>query len=551
MIDDNELKKIINNLTLEEKIGQLLMENFIGKYEIPDKTKEAIIQGRIGNIIYFSGCNVESGIQLAKLSTEVHNLFLKTRNKIPPIIAIDQEGGQLTAIRKDATITPGNMAIGATKDFNNAYIIGKITGKELKAMNITMNLAPVIDTASNQNIPVFDNRFFGDNAEFVGKMGINFIKGCQSQNVATCAKHFPGLSNSLKDTHNDLNIIDKPMNVLEKNEFLPFKMAVNGGVAAILTNHSLYPFIDKKYPATLSKKIINDYLRKKLNFNGVVISDDLYMKAIIKNYGLEEAALIALNAGVDIILAAVSTETIFNYLLKMVRKWKLSIDTVNDALERILKLKSKYAKNLVSIKKTLKVLNNKISIQHSQKIADKAITVIKNEERLIPLKIKKYEKICIIQPPIIRLCMSDTSNLYGGSILKEEIKKRHKNTEEHIIGINPTRDEIDSLHDNVFISDVIIACTSNAFKYKKQIDMIKMILEFKKMGKKIITVSLRSPGDFILYPETKTHIATYGNWGVLMKSFVKILFGEIKSYGRLPVSINSLYKLNFEKGDQK
>lgn len=543
---NKKIKNIIKNLSIEEKIGQLMMENFLGKKEIPDSTKEAILKGRIGNIIYFSGCNVDNGLQLSELSGKVQKIFAKTKHKIPGLIAIDQEGGQLAAVREKATIGPGNMAIGATFDKNAAFTIGKIAGRELNAMNINLNLAPVLDTACNKDLPVYDNRIFGSCPEFVGKMGIAYIMGCQQAKVAACAKHFPGLSNTEKDTHNELDMIDKSLNILERNEFLPFKMAIKGGVSSVLTSHTIYPAIDKKFPATLSKKIINEYLRKKLKFNGVVITDDLYMKAIIKNYGLEEAAFFALIAGADIILAAVSTEGIHKYLVKQAQKGKLSEDIINQAVERVLKLKLKYTDKIKNISVTKKILNNKVFIAQSQKIAEKAVTLVKNQEKLIPLKPKENEKICIIQPAIIRLCMSDTSNLYGDSILKKEIEKYHNKVEEHIVGINPTKEEIDSLHDNVFISDIIIACTANAYKFTGQVEMIKMICEFKKMGKKIITVALRSPSDIAFYNEVDTHILTYGNWPDNIRALVKIIFGESKVYGKLPVNIFNLYKSGFK-----
>lgn len=543
---ESEIKRIISSMTLEEKVGQLFMEYNESKYEVLPHVKQALKEGIIGSIIYFSGCNVEDGVQLSELSIKVQEASKKSKYKLPAIIAIDQEGGQLAAVRKKAVITPGNMAIAATNSIDDARVMGEITGAQLKAMNVNVNLAPVVDTACNLDVPVTSNRFFASDPELVGKMGAAYVKGCQSKGISACLKHFPGQSNSEKDTHWHLDVIDKSLEELERNELLPFKMGIAAGVDSVLTIHAMFPALDKDFPATLSEKIINGVLRKKLGFNNLVITDDVYMKAIKDHYGVDEAAYLAINAGCDIVMGAAGTKTMHQYVIKKIREGKLSIDKIHSALERVLRFKFKYCTDITPVSKAKKILENKKFEQMSQQVADNSITLIRNNEGLLPLKLKKNDIICIIQPGMIRLEMSDAVNLYDENILKKEIMKRHKNVREVVIGLEPNKEELISIFDNAFISDVIIACTQNAFKYCPQVKMIKELKELADAkNKKLITVALRSPSDLAWYPEVETHIVTYGNWDCQMRALVKVLFGEIKPKGKLPVPIKGLYNVGY------
>lgn len=542
-----DLRPIINKMTTEEKVGQLFMEYMEHKYEVLPHIKEAFAEGRIGSIIYFSGCNVEDGVQLGALSAKVLKESMKHRHGIPALLAIDQEGGQLASVRKKATLGPGNMAIGASASVKDAETMGFIAGTQLKAMNIGVNLAPVVDTASNLDVPITSNRFFGSDPKLVGQMGAAYVKGCQRAGMGACLKHFPGMGNSEKDTHWHLDVIDKPLSRLEKNEFLPFKMGIDAGAASLLTIHAIFPALDKRHPATLSDKIINGYLRKKMGFNGLIISDDVYMKAIKNNYGLDEAAYLAINAGVDIVMGAAATRSMFDYCLKKIKQGKLTMDQVNAAVERVLVYKSKYCMDIVPTPKAKKILVTKKFDDLAQKVSDHAITVVKNDEGVLPLKLKKNETVCLIQPGMVRLEMSDACNLYTENILKKEIEKYHPNVREVTIGLEPNKEEIISILDNAFISDTIIACTNHAFRYTKQAEMMKEIIKLaESKKKKLVVVALRSPSDLYMFPEANTYVATYGNWDCLMKSLVKVLFGKIKAVGKLPVPIRGLFKIGFK-----
>ncbi len=550
-----DIKKLISEMTLEEKLGQLFMEYMEDKYNVLPHIKDALDSGRIGSIIYFSGCNVEDGLQFGELSAKLQMEAGKRGRGIPLVLAIDQEGGQLTSVRKLATISPGNMAIGATDSIKDAENIGRMTGRQMKVMNVSVNLAPVVDSACNLDVPIVSNRVFGSDPRRVGAMGAAYVKGCQAEGVAACLKHFPGQANSEKDTHWHLDVIDKPLAQLEKNELLPFKMGIDAGVDSLLTIHAIFPALDKKLPATLSEKIINGYLRKTLGFKKLIISDDVYMKAIKNHYGLDEAAYLAIKAGVDIVMGAADTKTMHKYCIEQVRKGKLSMDQVNESVARVLEFKQKYCTSIATPAQAKKVLitNAAADEKVSQTVADHAITVIRNNAGVLPLKPGKKDKIVVIQPGNIRLEMSDAVNLYDKNNLVEEIKKRHDNVREVVIGLEPNKEEIISILDTCFISDIIIVGTQHVYRHPAQKNMMDDIIKLaESKNKKLITVALRSTTDLAYYPEAQTHLVSYGNWACLNKALVKVMFGEIEAVGKLPVPIKGLYKTGYSyKGKMK
>lgn len=543
---------LLLRMTLEEKVGQLLFEDFIGKDAPTEGIKEAILRHHIGGIIFFSGCNVDNGLQVAKLTKQLQEISLRTKLKIPLFISIDQEGGQLAAVIRKATIHPGNMAIGAAGKEEYASLAGRITAKELKAMGININFAPVLDVVYDTKIPVVDNRSFGADPGLVGKMGAAYIKGLQSEGVIACGKHFPGEVVVEKDSHHVLNVIPYDLKRLEQVELKPFQEAARAGVEMFMATHTIYNGLDPEMPASLSHKVITGYLREKMGFKGLVITDDIVMKAIKDNFGIEEGVVRAIEAGADLVIVGEGTQTApiaAGAILKAVKKGRLSVERIDESVERILKVKDRYIKSpLTNLTKAQKILGGKESRKKAQLIADKSVTLLKNDENNIPLKLKKEDKLLIIRPSFTRLVMSDNTNFYDESFLLKQIRKRHKNTKEAIMGLAPTEAEIVSLLDLVFISDVIILCTMSACIYARQAILVeKAAQEVGKTAgkKKLITAALRSPCDIRQYPSVKTHLLTYGVSEVSLEAMAKVIFGEIPASGKLPMPIKDLFKMGY------
>ena len=335
------LKEKIKTMTLEEKIGQMLIVGFEGEH-IDNNIKQMIEDHHVGGVILFSR-NVRDSNQLLKLINSLKDI--NTKNNIPLFLSVDEEGGRVSRMPEELTSLPSGRKIGKRNDENLAYQIGSIIGKEIKAFGFNMNFAPVLDIDSNPQNPVIGDRSFGDNKEIVTSLGIKAMNGLKSQEVISVVKHFPGHGDTSVDSHIGLPKVDKDLNELRELELYPFEMAIANDVDAVMVAHIIFNEIDSQNPATLSKIIIRDLLRKELTFDGVVITDDMTMGAIMENYDIGDAAVRSVKAGSDILLISHGYDNqakVLKDLKNAVENKIISIDRIDESVYRILRLKEKY-----------------------------------------------------------------------------------------------------------------------------------------------------------------------------------------------------------------
>ena len=327
----------INNMSIEEKIGQMLIVTDSSTIADEDllKNLETI---KPGGFILFSD-NIESYEQTTKLIDDINSTA-----DIPMFISIDQEGGRVARIKKlsdtEVTIIPPMYKLGLTKDEELAYEVGKVVGEELRALNINMDFAPVLDIYSNPENTVIGDRAFGSTAELVSNMALSFSQGLESTGVISVYKHFPGHGDTYEDSHNTLPIITKTKEELMELELIPFKDAIEIGADVIMVGHLAIPSITgNSKPASLSKEVITELLKKELGFNGIVITDALNMGALTKQYTEEEIYINAINAGIDILLMPEFDNETIEIILKEVEEGIIKVEEINDSVEKILELK--------------------------------------------------------------------------------------------------------------------------------------------------------------------------------------------------------------------
>jgi beta-N-acetylhexosaminidase len=265
-------------------------------FEGPQMTPELsdLLQRGVRSVILFTR-NYESPARLAELCWRI-----KTSVDEPVLIGIDQEGGRVQRLRDPFTIIPSMRELGRHNDPGAVQRIGRVMARELRAVNIDMNLAPVLDVDSNPANPVIGDRSFGSDPQLVAHLGCTMVQALQSSGLAACGKHFPGHGDTTIDSHLDLPRLPHDLERLDQVELVPFRAAIDAGVAAIMCAHILFDAIDDQRPATMSRAIIHDLLRTQMRFNGVVCSDDLEMKAIADHYGVEQAVIEGANAGIDL-----------------------------------------------------------------------------------------------------------------------------------------------------------------------------------------------------------------------------------------------------------
>lgn len=340
-LNEREVKRLIEHMSLDEKIGQMMFSGISGE-QLTEETTALIREYKVGGIILFEN-NIDS---LEQTSTLLNDLKRENnQNGLPIFLGVDQEGGRVDRFPKEIKKLPTNKTIGEQDNEELSYQVGELLGEQLQALGFNLNFAPVLDIHSNPNNPVIGDRSFGPHPDTVRKLGVQTMKGMQSKHVIPVIKHFPGHGDTSVDSHFELPEINKELTELEKLEFTPFKKAIEEGADMVMTAHILLPQVDADEPASMSEKIINGLLREQLDFDGVVITDDLTMKAISDHYDLGEAAVQSVQAGTDMILIAHHYKefiAVVQALKNAVENGDLSEERIDESMLRIIRLKEKY-----------------------------------------------------------------------------------------------------------------------------------------------------------------------------------------------------------------
>jgi beta-N-acetylhexosaminidase len=326
-------------MTSREKIGQLFMVGFLGTSVTPDLAS-FIKKYKPGGVILFSR-NLESVEQMVDLT----NGLQACSPHSPLLISIDQEGGRVSRLPKGFTIFPPCDLLGRCNSSELAYAAAATIAKELRAVGVNMNMAPVLDVNSNPANPVIGDRAFGTTPDVVCELGLATAAGLQDNKVVACGKHFPGHGDTSVDSHKELPVVEASRERLEAVEFPPFRRAVAQNVASMMTAHVLYRALDPELPATLSPAIITKFLRQELQYDGVVLTDDLEMHAIIDHYGVEDAAVRAVLAGCDVLLICKDRDrevAAFEAVEQAVASDTISMGRLNVSADRIARLKDRF-----------------------------------------------------------------------------------------------------------------------------------------------------------------------------------------------------------------
>ncbi|TGE39131.1 beta-N-acetylhexosaminidase [Desulfosporosinus fructosivorans] len=350
----------IKAMSLEEKVGQLVMVGVNG-YENDANSRQLIKKYQVSGFVLLKQ-NVKNANQMLALINSLKET--NSVNKIPLFLAIDEEGGRVSRIPDELMKIPASRRIGDLHNSGLSYQLGSIIGEELRSFGLNMNFAPVLDVNSNPKNQVIGDRAFGDEPSVVRDLGVQTMKGLQSQNIISVVKHFPGHGDTSVDSHLGLPTVNHDIARLKSLEFVPFAAAIDNNVDAIMMAHILLPKIDTDNPASFSLKIISEILRRDLNFAGVVITDDITMGAIVNNYNIGEVAVKSIKAGSDIVLIChdyLKEEAVIKAIQKAAESGEISMDRIEQSVYRVLSLKLKYAlSDGVVSSVDLQPINNKI-----------------------------------------------------------------------------------------------------------------------------------------------------------------------------------------------
>ena len=311
--------------------------------DLNPQIENLIVNHHVGGLILFER-NFENPDQLTRMIGDLQKLALSTPPFAPLFISVDQEGGRVSRLKPPFTRFPDPCCLGNARSESLAHRFGLALGREMRAVGINMDYAPVLDINTNPENPIIGKRAFSSDPEWAAKLGVAFLRGFQEAGVLAVGKHFPGHGDTSQDSHLTLPHVDRESSTLRDIELTPFRAAIQNGLEIIMTAHVIYHAWDTKFPATFSRPIIQHLLREKLGFKGLIISDDLEMKAVGDHFPFESFARLGTQAGIDLFLICHDTGKIKDFMEQMVRDvetGEIPDLTIDQSVRRILQIKNK------------------------------------------------------------------------------------------------------------------------------------------------------------------------------------------------------------------
>ncbi|WP_235957139.1 beta-N-acetylhexosaminidase [Paenibacillus apii] len=584
-VPDDETAGIVEDrlagMSLRDKIGQMVICGFHGT-SMDGDLRRLIADYKIGGVIYFAR-NVESPAQVARLTAELQDTAAKSGT--PPLwISIDQEGGMVARITEGVALMPGGMAIAAAGSEEDAYLAAFASGRELAAMGINLNYAPVLDVNNNPDNPVIGVRSFGESPEKVARFGERTLRGFQDAGVAATAKHFPGHGDTDVDSHLDLPTVPHDRKRMEEVELKPFREAVRAGVDAIMSAHIYFPALESgKLPVTLSKAALTGLLREELGFEGIITTDCMEMNAIAEHFGTVEASVMAVEAGADLVLVSHRLDRqlgAIGAIEHAVVDGRLSEERIDQSVRRLLAMKLRrgvlgagkppeslpgglapqdeqgIAAALPPVKNEagaglpgmedpaagspgapdLSLLGNAEHREIARRISERSVTLVRHGLPMLPLGGERTLVVTIAPGAVTQ---ADES-VAAGPGLGSALQRHGLDCREIVVPPAEVTGRLDSLVREAESGGYghLVVGTYNAQFDAAQISLVKSLIA---LGKPLAVAALRNPYDLLAFPEVQVYTGAYESRPLAMDSLAKALLGLIPFRGRLPVSLGGLH----------
>ncbi|MCH8486120.1 MAG: serine hydrolase [Candidatus Cyclonatronum sp.] len=529
---------LLRDMSLQEKIAQLIVIRAQGNYYSEDADEflhlsRMVNEYQVGGIIFFRGEIYNQAV--------LHNK-LQRLSRIPLWISQDMEFGAAMRISGTTRFTPA-MGIAATGNPHNAFEKGRITALEARAIGVHQIYAPVVDINNNPENPVINVRSFSEDPETVSMYAESFIKGVQSQGIVATAKHFPGHGDTDVDSHIGLPVVQHTRERLNQLELLPFRRVIDAGVGSVMSAHIAFPNITEgiNRPATLEPGLMHGLLRDELGFDGLIVTDGLEMQGIASNYAPGEAAVLALNAGADVLLLSPDELTAIFQIKEAVQRGEISESRIDDSVLRILALKIDHGlmRNAeVNINRISRVVNTRANQLTADRIARESITVLRNNRDILPIRPDRFPKITVIA-----IAGGRTGNV--GSEFRSELSKYHPDISFHLYDERTSEQELNEAIASARQANLIIVgsflplTTGRPITFNRE--QQRFVRRIQQLGRPKVVISFSSPYVVNEIPDADVHILSWTSLGSHSAATAAALFGASDVSGRLPISIPGLY----------
>jgi len=529
---------MLKTLSLRDRVAQLVVGISYGNVPSPQSTEYAQFRHWIRDL-HIGGIIVINHAQYGLLRyIDPHAMALSLNemqkmSKIPLIIGADFERG--ASMRVNDTIKfPYAMAYGAARDLDATRAAGLMTAREARALGVQWVFAPDADVNNNPANPVINIRSYGENPDDVAANVAAFIDGAHSDPkniVLLSAKHFPGHGDTDTDSHTDLPTLTADADRIRTVEMKPFQAAIAHGVDSVMTAHIMAPALDPaKVPSTVSRKVLVGLLREELGFKGIVVTDALTMAGVRKVYGDAEAAVRSLEAGADVLLAPPNPELAIRAVVAAVEKGRIPRERIDDAAAKVLEAKVHVGlmKNkFVDLDAISAALDSKEAETHAQSVADRAVTLVRNQNNVLPLAAP--DQACLVTSSGIRL------SSYGQK-LAEELHKRAPHARVVFVDTVLPPAALDAVLGDPSTCSAIVFATFTTNPLLNG-DLTPFVQKLSEGPVPVIFVSLGNPYLVTPFPKVSAYLAAFNAAPTGEIAVAKALLGEISISGRLPVSI--------------
>ncbi|MBI3980187.1 MAG: beta-N-acetylhexosaminidase [Chloroflexi bacterium] len=560
--------------TLADLVGQSLMLRFAGTEPTPELFETLARIRPVGVVLFADNIRTPAGVHtlVGALQAEAGRLGLP-----PLLVAVDQEGGVVGRLPLPFATAPSQMALAATGDPDAAYQCARLTGRQLRAVAINTNFAPVLDVNSRPANPVIGTRSFGEDPAVVTQLALAALRGYQDTGIIATAKHFPGHGATDVDSHLDLPVVHDARERLAARDLVPFAAAIEAGLPALMTAHVLFPALDR-HPATLSHAILTDLLRHDLGFEGIVFADSLQMRAIADRYPPAAAARLARAAGVDVLLplgTLAEQRAVAGSLVEAVQSGELSRESFQATARRLDRLRTDYhlthalpafaepdqapgAAALALARRSMTVLHDRAALPLSSETSLVLIECLSPRWSPIADGMESYRRGSLPFNPFPESVGADslTDPLVTDGSAAPRIADRRPPTADcrpatplaHLlaasfprttalaIGPEPTHDEIARALALARPRQAVLLVTRNAFLIESQ---ARLATAIAGLGLPVIHAAVHSPYDAAVVPGTSATILTYGDPPVSLQALVDVLAGRCMAQGAVPVRLSS------------
>ena len=527
---------LMSRMTIDQKAGQVFLVFFRGA-AVSRELVAMIRDQSIGGLVLFNITgNLQTLPQAASLIAGAQAQAVASGAGVALFVAVDQEGGDVTRLPAGATRFPSNMALGATGSTEHARRVAEITARELRAVGVNMNLAPVLDVNDNADNPVIGVRSFGSSPDLVAKLGVAMLGAYRDEGIVAVAKHFPGHGGTADDSHLVLPVVRRDEAGLWATELAPFRAAIQAGLDAVMTAHVVFPAFesDETLPATLSSKVLGGLLRDRLAYDGLIVSDSITMNAIDGNREPLDAVLAAFRAGVDVIAfgadrnrSTALQRDVISRFAEAVRADPALKARLDESVRRILLVKADYG--ILDWQPSQAVDPRAVAgvaahLDEARAVARDSVTLVKVTAALLPLP--EDSRPLLVLPR-------------GVGDLAAPLRACRSSLRTVQVARDPTAGDVARVNRAAASASVIIVASADARRYPGQQRLIQALLP--DFSGRLIVAAVWSPYDLMAFPSVGTYVATYGDTPESLAALAAVLCGMDKARGRLPVELPGLF----------